>query len=321
MHEKRTILVTNRKTGEEYSFKNRTEFAGRAGNGGWLQEYNKKHSLNLEPGDFIIKDIQRADPVEKAFKSIDYSIKRLQRKLGFDSYYGYIGKGNSFRVGLSTMQPYKGQRQAAVRPLLIGPIEEYLQKQHHAELVYGIEADDACSIDSYEAFQKWKKSRLDEDKLVLIAVDKDAYTTSCHLYNPNLDEGIVTIDGFGQLYIDANGKVRGCGRLWFYFFLLNGDDIDNYWPTYLCKTPMGPKTAYKALVNCKTDKEALQVVTGFYKKWYPNPFTYDSWQGGVISATWVDVLQEIWTMAHMLRWEGDTVNVRVLLDKMGLDSG
>ena len=55
--EKRSILVINNETGDEYKFKTRTEFYGRGKikNGGWLGEYNLAKDLNLSAEDFTIK--------------------------------------------------------------------------------------------------------------------------------------------------------------------------------------------------------------------------------------------------------------------------
>lgn len=316
--EKRSILVVEKSSGDEMEFKTRTEFYGRNKLGGWLQARNMRKGTDLTADDFIIQDIQRPEKPEHAFYSAKHMIQEVLRKLGTQKYYGYIGKGDSFRVGMSTIMEYKGQRRDTIKPVLLPEVEEYLLKHHNCEIITGIEADDACTIDSYAAFQKYGKTRNTDDHLILAAIDKDAYTTTCYLFNPNKMESPLCINGFGKLELDAKGKPRGYGRLWFYFFLLNGDTADNYSAHILTGTRFGEMSAYNLLKDARSDKEALEIVLQQYLKWYPEAFEFTSWRGDVIQANWMYVLQEIWDMAHMQRWEGDRILVPEVLDKLGI---
>jgi hypothetical protein len=56
-----------------------------------------------------------------------------------------------------------------------------------------------------------------------------------------------------------------------------------------------------------------------YQKWYPLPTIIDGWRGDKFEIDWLYVLQEITDMAHMIRFDGDRLVVKDVLDKMGID--
>ena len=70
--------------------------------------------------------------------------------------------------------------------------------------------------------------------------------------------------------------------------------------------------------DCKDDKEAWQVLVYVYKKLYPEPITFESWDGNTYTYSWLDCLQEITHMAHMMRFKDDFLLVKEILDKLGI---
>jgi len=322
--ETRSIRVVHRASGDEYEFANRTAFFGhwKTKSGGWLSEYNaaKSEGKRRAVDEFDITDVQTPEPLSNCLHTAKRIIEGIVETLGADSYYGYSGRGKTFREDVSTVIQYKGQRKDSLRPVHLDALREYLVKHHSCTVVETIEADDACSIDSYTAYQKWKKSRKDSDKLVLVAVDKDALGTACHLYNPNEPEkGIDSYEGFGRLYLNEKGAVKGRGRMWLYQQVLNGDDADNYFANSASDMSWGEKSAYALLKDCKNDKEAFEALVKGYKTLYPQPKTITGWRGDTLDITWLTMLQENFTLAHMLRHKEDKVDVVATMKKLGVE--
>ena|ERR1700741_1099742 len=117
--EKRTILVTHKESGNQKEFKTRTEFYGhyKAKAGGWLAEQNAKRLTPWLVDDFTIEDVQTPEPVKFATRAVDQHIENVCDRVGSNDYYGYIGKGDSWRVEKSTILKYKGSRAAMLRPI------------------------------------------------------------------------------------------------------------------------------------------------------------------------------------------------------------
>lgn len=209
--EKRSISVTHNTTGNTKSFKTRTDFWGHhlKKEGGWLGEQNVGKEAPWTESDFTIIDVQEPEPISFALSTVKNYISKINDKIGANSYYGYIGKGDSWRVERSTILKYKGNRADTLKPLLLDEIEEYILNHHAGEVVRGLEADDQCVMDCTA-----------NQDLCLIGVDKDYQGTILKLFNPDKMEQPIKIKGLGSLYLDAKGKVRGEGRKFFYFQVL-----------------------------------------------------------------------------------------------------
>lgn len=308
--EKRTIRVTNKLTGEELSFNNRTEFCGRGGKvGGWLAEYNSDKETPLMVDDFSIVDVQVAEPEGCSKSTARKMLRGYLENSGADSYIGYIGKGDSFRVGQSTIWKYKGSRENLLKPKNIGAIEKCLIEEFGFHIIQGIESDDMCVMQAYK----------NPDKFI-IGVDKDYYGCPVRFYNINKpQEGIIDCDCFGELHLNDKGEVKGHGRMFLYFQVAYGDDSDEYKansanPSY----KFGEKSAYKALKDCKTDKEALAALVGVYKQIYPEPKVITGWRGDRLLVDWFYVMNENFNMARMLRFDNEVVNLKTVLERYGL---
>jgi hypothetical protein len=83
-------------------------------------------------------------------------------------------------------------------------------------------------------------------------------------------------------------------------------------------TKWGEMSAYKALVDCKNDKELFEAAVAVFKNLYPQEKIVKGWRGNDISINWLYVMQECLDMCHMLRWEGDRLVVTDILDKLGV---
>jgi len=306
--EKRDILVTH-PSGIEEVFKTRTEFYGhwKKKEGGWLGEYNKDKSSPLLAEEFTIVDRQHPEPIELCLASVRGHIYGICEKLDVLDYKGFVGSGDSWRVEASTILKYKGQRASVVRPVHLKAIEEYLISYHDAELITHLEADDKCVMKCY-----------DNPNNILVFCDKDYYGVNrIHGYNINDHKDVYTGTGLGHLENTKKG-VKGIGRKFFYHQILSGDSSDNYFANSASDVKWGDSSSYKALLDCKSDKECWQKIVECYKLLYPEPKEIIGWRGDTIKIDWLYVLQENATMAHMLRNENDSINVVKILDKLGV---
>lgn len=307
--EKRTILVTNELLGLEKEFKTRTEFYGHHAKkaGGWLAEYNKGREFPYDASEFTIVDVQTPEPLENCLNMVNTHIQGVINKTQATSYYGYIGKGDSWRVGASTILKYKGERASALKPIHLENIESYLVKYHAAEFVHELEADDVVVMDCTE-----------NQELVLVGVDKDYLGCTLNLFNPDKMQEPISISGFGELHIRPDGKVEGTGRMFLYHQVMSGDASDGYYANSASGIKWGDKSSYNLLSKCTDDKSALQAMVEGYKVLYPKPKEITGWRGDKIMVDAMYVMQENFTMAHMLRHKTDFINVPKLLDKLGV---
>lgn len=314
--EKSQIKVLNKITSEEFIFKSRTEMYGhwKNKNGGWLAETNKGRVSPYTVDDFLIEDFKDTEPIENAIHVLNSSIKKICSQLDTNKYYGYTGRGDTFRTHLATLQEYKGNRKDLVKPTHLEELKDYIERKHNAVIVKDFEADDYCSMDAWYCFNKYSKTGNLSDKLINVAVDKDSKGVTSFLFNPNKMFEPQEIKGLGSLY--CLEEVEGYGRSWLYYQIAAGDTSDNYNPACFSDIKAGPVTAYNAIKDCNTDKEYWQALVKYYKKLYPEKKTVTNFKGDSFEIDWLYVLQEITLLAHMKRWEEDRLVVKDILDRL-----
>jgi hypothetical protein len=301
--EQRGILVTNTTNESQTSFKTRTEMK------------NFLHGLQVPEGHYDVVDTQIAEDVRNAFATIKAKLQNYRDKFNTDNLEIYMtGKGN-FREDLLLPFRYKSNRDDSIRPLLLQDIRDYLVKYQGAVVIEGDEADAMLTQRMYDGFSTGKR-------IIASNEDKDLRQASGLLHNPNTDE-LLEIDGFGDIYLDDKGKLRGHGRKWLYTQVILGDKTDGFNPRDFVtvqtgKSPRyGDKQCFTDLDAAANDKEALSVVVEIYKRWLgEEPFTYKAWDGNNYTITWMEALQMIWDCAYMRRWEGDRPQVKDILKKM-----
>ena len=317
--EDRSIVAVHKQSGREKEFKTRTEFWGhwKKKSGGWLGELNKQRAEKdlapFTPDDFEIIDKQtvKDEPIANILHSVKLSVDNAVKESKADKVVYYIGKGESFRVEKSTLLEYKGNRKDTLKPLLFDEVVEYMERKFRPEVVTHHEVDDRINMEAYGK----------EDEFCIL-LDKDGYGAGSKLFNFTLPhEGIVTTNCFGKLWIDDSGKekkVRGYGRMFKMWQCCGLDDSDNYRANCMSDVKWGEMSAYKALVDCKNDKELFEAAIGVFKHLYPETKVVKGWRGDDIAINWLYVMQECLDMCHMLRWEGDRLVVTDILDKMGV---
>ena len=320
--EDRHIVVTHKETGRTKNFPTRTEFSGRGNHiSGWLGVLNKERVVSgktpFSTDDFTIKDIQVAQPIQNCLHSVKVYIESIKNKLNADEVKIYIGDGECFRHEILTPvgRRYKENRADVIKPLLAADIIDYLVKRYDTTIVKGVETDDKLSMISYKGRTQNENSPVWD---IVVTVDKDQGSCEGWWFNPKTMDKPVLVEGFGKIILDGKNKVRGLGRLFKYFQLLNGDPSDGYSPS---RTPTGnvvygEKSAYKDLSKCTTDKKCWEAIIKRYKQWIPDKLSYTSWNGQVVEEDWLTWLQKHWDFVHMMRWEGDKVDVRKVLDNL-----
>ena len=307
-NEERGVKVTNTSNDASANFKNKTEF--------------KKlvHSLEVPDDLFTIEDTQVGGSKIHAQGTLKRMIANLCKAVDAGYYEIYIGGEGNFRDELPLPTKYKGDRESSIRPILLDDMKDYLVRFHKAVVIEGKEADDQLTTRMYDGYKTKKK-------IVAATQDKDAKQTSGWLYDPN-NKKLQFIDGFGELEIVQLSKntVKGTGRKFLYFQMIFGDSADCYDPRELVKAVKGKKprfgeiAAYNLLNPLETDKDCLEAVTGLYKEWFgEEEFTYKDWKEQEHTITWVDALQLYTDCAFMQRFEGDRLDIRKLLGKLGID--
>ena len=304
--EKRTIIVHHPASGRQLEFANRTAFYGTNKKGGWLAERNKNKTSPFELSEFVIEDVQTPEPLENALYTAKNTMERFLAMAGTREYNGYIGVGDCFRVEKSTILKYKGNRKDLLKPIHLDDITDYLFKKWKAQEVKGIEADDQCVIDCFG------------NDNVLIGIDKDYFGCPVNYLNSTLGK-VIDCNQFGELKLNDKGKVKGYGRIFQYFQLASGDNIDNYKANSASDIKWAEKGAYNVLKDCKTDADAWRALVDIYQRLYPEPKVITGWRGDLITVDWYSVLQENYDMARMLTHPNDyDVQVKTKLMEFGL---
>lgn len=310
--QKTTIKAIHKETGAEFSFKNRTELWGhhKKKSGGWISKQKAK-GIEYNPDDFIIEDIVTPEPVSNAIQIAKVIVNRTIKALDADSYYGYLGPSSCFRNDIATLLPYKGTREGLARPVNLEDVRSYLRKHHGGENVVGIEADDRITWDTWEAY----KNGTD---LWASVNDKDFKGCTGNWYNFVTEEKLQVGTELGSIW-RGKDKIDGSGRMFKYFQICYGDDADNYFAACASSVKNGDVSAFNAIQGSKTDKEAWERIVKHYKKLYPETLIITNWKGQEIEIDWLYALQEVTDMAHMQRWEGDRLDVRQTLSKLGVE--
>lgn len=306
--EKRSIIATHKSTGNTKEFSNRTEFWGRGKKGGWLEELNKSRDSPFTPDEFEVEDVQTPEPIANVLHSAKSMTKSLQGICKADKVKYFIGEGESFRVERSTLLKYKGNRDNLIKPVLMPEVVEYLKKTFKPEVITRLEVDDVIVMEAYNK----------PDHFCYV-IDKDAYGQPTKVFNHNRpEEGVVDCTGLGKLWMDGK-KVRGAGVMFLLFQCCSQDSVDNFKANCMSDKKWGEKSAYKALHEATSYKDAFTRAVAVFKELYPEPKTITGWRGEEIEIDWSYVFQEMFDMARMLRWEGDDVKVLDVLDKLGVE--
>lgn len=311
--EKRSVCVTHKTTGRTLVVPTRTEWYGhwKTKTGGQLAEINKTRDSPFAWDEFEYEDIQEPEPIENILHTSKLMVEKGVAASKADRVEYYLGVGDSFRVELSTLLKYKGQRLNMLRPVLLDEVTDYLSKKFKAQMISDYEVDDQVVMNSYR-----NKGHF------VIGIDKDFLGSGSAFFNLNTPEkGIQRTDCFGSLHIDSKGYVKGVGRMFKLFQVCSSDTSDNYAANCVSDLKWGDKSAYKALKDCRDDKGLFQAAVDIFKKLYPEPKVVTGWRGNEIDINWLYVMQECFNLAHLHRHPSDFINLKGVFQRLGVNYG
>jgi len=215
------------------------------------KEFSKKteasayvKQCNLSPDQ--VKCSTVPDPVHFCLNAVKQLLESILKNIAANEYRAFItGEGN-FREGVAKTKKYKGNRDPLHKPIHYKAIKEYLINVWQAEIISGMEADDALGITQYESFSK---GLLD--------------TTIC-----SLDKDLLMIPGYNynwrtrvKKYITPEEADKH-----FFHMMLTGDTADNVQGV----PKVGKMTATKILDGCSSKEEMWEKVVETYYLGYYN---------------------------------------------------
>ena len=103
---------------------------------------------------------------------VDAYISDIMKNAGATSCKLFLtGKGN-FREKIAKKKVYKGTRHAA-KPVLYDELGTYFVDEWDAEVITGMEADDALTITQYEDYMGWQGHDYEDCETIICTTDKD----------------------------------------------------------------------------------------------------------------------------------------------------
>lgn len=145
------------------------------------------------------------------------------------------GKGN-FRDEVAVTQPYKGNRDNTRSPVHKKALRDFMIDVWNAQVVDGIEADDAIAM---------KATELDH-KAIICSLDKDFKQIPCSMYD--YTKKVLTA-------VKKDDAMR-----WLYKQALMGDRVDNIQGIH----GIGPKKADKIIDPCESEWECYSACLSHY---------------------------------------------------------
>lgn len=179
--------------------------------------------------------VKEGEPLEFALSTVKHAIQNIWDKFPDHKHHSLFltGKGN-FRNKVATTAIYKGNRDPANKPFYYSEIREYMIAHQSAQVVDGMEAEDAAGIQQYAS--------KDRDT-VIVGVDKDLLCIPGWHYNPVKDT---------MMYVtlpEANEN--------FWKQVLTGDRTDNI----IGLEGIGPVKAGKIITPCHREWQRMRDAT------------------------------------------------------------
>lgn len=165
-------------------------------------------------------------PAEVCIRMADERIESIIKRSGVDTYQIFLTGDGNFRHQVATILPYKGHRPKE-KPRWHKVIRHHLLQTWKAELVEGMEADDAMSIAQYKRINMYRRmmhGHCTEEKL-----EEKLDTVIC-----SRDKDLHMVPGWHYGWEAGKQKEKApwfqdevSGLRWFYTQLLTGDKVDN----------------------------------------------------------------------------------------------
>ncbi len=172
-------------------------------------------------------------PLEYALGTMRSMLDKIMEDLKSTKHSVYLTGKNCFRYKLAKTFPYKGNREKTQRPHWLPEATEYLKEKWKAQVMDGMEADDALSMNQ-------------TDNSICVSPDKDLDQIDGWHYNPTKEE----------LYYVDSFQAAKC----FWTQMLVGDKTDNIYGIL----GIGPVRAAQLLADLNSDDRMRQRVWDMY---------------------------------------------------------
>lgn len=206
--------------------------------------------LALIDGDIVTYNVGFAsekngvEPLENCLHSVKLLLMKILKETGASDYKIYLTGQNNFRETVAVTQPYKGNRDPNHKPAHYQAIKRYLINTWQAEVINGMEADDAMGMSQTQ-------------DTIICSLDKDMLMIPGWHYNWRKDT---------KKFVTDAEAIRH-----FWFQMLTGDRTDN-----IKGVPkIGEKTANKLLDATAPSDYAEMVVEQYYLGYYKYHFNKD----------------------------------------------
>jgi len=180
------------------------------------------------------------------------------------------GHGN-YREEVATIAPYKGNRDSSHKPKYYKELRNYATEVWGAQVIDGMEADDAVSM------EQWANK---DKSTIIVSIDKDLDNTPGWHFRPNRDE---------LYYVTKAEADRN-----FWMQVATGDATDNIKGLYR----IGTKTVWEEWNKHHDLEKFKDWVKRGYEKQYKQEAEYALWE----NATLVWMLREPW-----INWDGSNI--------------
>lgn len=335
------IEVLHKSSSNVKEFKNITEFKGRTkavSDDSWLGSLNvSRIAKGQQP--FSLEDFEVTPKIREKMKidiatnAIDNHISMICEKLKVpvERTILLLGGKENFRLDLPLPIQYKSDRNRDLTPTRLKQVRQYLIDNYNVEITEGIESDDKLEIYGFKGYLDYLKSG--KFSYIVGSNDKDARATPSLLFDWSREDGEFKQE-YPWLIPDSSksvgagefnkGKGKYLGFINYCYQLLAGDTSDTYAPhKHLPRLPkeqqMGETKFFKLLMSCKDPKELLQCVVDTYVMWFPEGTQYVDWKGDEQNLNTLEWLELQWQCVYMKRTLKDTLTIKMLFDKFGVD--
>jgi hypothetical protein len=184
--------------GEEREFETRKK----------MLEYAESNGLS--PGQYVVSQRREVEPLPNALYNVRSIVNTVAEAMEVDpkeDVIVYLSGPTNFRNGVATIKPYKGNRDAAHKPVHAPEIKAMMRREYIVHTSEDEEADDHMG---YEHYEDWLH---DPHSSVIATIDKDLDMI------PGLHYNFVKKETY---YVTPEQ-----GIWWFYRQCLTGDTTDN----------------------------------------------------------------------------------------------
>lgn len=302
---------------EKRRFKNISEFWGKGKKvGGYLEgTINTARELKgLSPysrEDFEFEDLYKIMPFGYSKKNADQKISSICRHLGVKNWIGLIDSGNptNFRLDLPMPLKYKSNREGLRRPEHLAQLKDYFRSSSKSLVIDGMESDDHITMYAVKSYKVYKNKGFIPYIPVSIDKDNQGFLTGGILFNnTKVDDKFkydapFIISGLGSIWMKSQSESTATGFMMVARQMLIGDwETDCFSPCKHFGKRYGDKSVYRDLKDCKSIKDAVEVVEKKYNKWFPKGVVeFEDFNGDTKKMTvdeWKEIIFKCLYMKH-----------------------